>query len=86
MQRMRTIQPTSRLTFRSSIRRTLAVLYKRRAEIEDLIRCLESHVPCRQNRGRFECDGIRTLSQLGELKGKRCRQFHQRSNGSVQIH
>jgi hypothetical protein len=86
MHRMPTIRRTSRLTFRSSIRRTLAVLYKRRAEIEDLIGCLESHAPCCQNGGRFEGDAIGTSSQLGKVNEKGCRQFHQRSNESVQIH
>ena len=84
MHRMPTIRRTSRLTFRSSIRRTLAVLYKRRAAIEDLIRCLESHAPQCQNCGRFE--GIGTSSQIGKDNEKGYRQFRQLSNESSQIH
>jgi hypothetical protein len=86
MHRMRTIRRTSRLTFRSSIRRTLVVLYKRRAEIEDLIWCLESHAPLCQNSVRFEGDPIATSSQLGKVNEKRCRQFHKLSNECIQIH
>jgi hypothetical protein len=86
MDRMRTIRRTSRLTFRSSIRRTLAVLYKRIAVIEDLICCLESHAPLCQNSGQFEGDAIGALSQLGKVNEKGCRQFHRLSNESIQIH
>jgi hypothetical protein len=42
MHRMRTRRHTSGTSFRSSIKRALAALYKRRGEIEDLIWFLKS--------------------------------------------
>jgi hypothetical protein len=47
MHRMRT--GTASLAFRLSIERALDALYKRRAEIEDLMACLESQTSWTEN-------------------------------------
>jgi hypothetical protein len=47
MYRMRT--GTASLSFRLSIKRALAALYKRRAEIEDLMACLDSQTSWTEN-------------------------------------
>lgn len=53
MHRIRMNSCTADLSFRLSIDRALAALYKRRAEIEDLIVCLDSEASCVKKNGRF---------------------------------
>lgn len=80
MHRIRTSSCTARLSFRLSIERALAALYKRRAEIENLIACLDSQ-------GSWTTSGhsMNTRPQL-QRRRKKSRDFRQLSSNSFQTH
>jgi hypothetical protein len=82
MSRMRTSPYTAGLSFRLSIERALITLYKRRAEIEDLIACLDSQTRRTDNRGLF----MSTRLQLPKINKKESRHFRQLSSNTFQTH
>jgi hypothetical protein len=79
MHRMRT--GTVSLSFRRSIERALAALYKRRAEIEDLIACLDSQT-------RWTDDGRQSMDTRPQLQISRKKSpcFRELSNNPFQTH
>jgi hypothetical protein len=79
MHRMRTGSASS--SFKLSIKRTLAALYKRRAEIEDLIACLDSQTHWTNNGGQL----MDTRPQL-QTRRKKSPCFRQPSNNPFQTH
>lgn len=68
MRQMRTIRRRTRLSFRSSIRRALTVLYKRRAVIEDLILSLESARAFYKTADSLRMTPVKTSSPRGKRK------------------
>jgi hypothetical protein len=80
MSRMRTSPHSADLSFRLSIERVLAALYQRRAEIEDLIACLDSQGRRTESRRPF----MNTRPQLQKNSRKVARHFRQLSGNSFQ--
>lgn len=78
MHRTHTNLRTVRLSFKLAIQRALAVLYERRAEIDDLISCLESQARFRKNSERVTSAFV----QLQEISQKRSREFRRLSDES----
>jgi hypothetical protein len=64
MHRMRTMRRISRPLFTLSIRQALAALYTRRADIEELIHCLESQVRSCNLRGRLDIETTKRRRKL----------------------
>lgn len=80
MRRMRTSPSPVASSFRSSIRGALVALYKRRAEIDDLIACLNSQGSWSKSSARF----TNTRSQLDKISRKASPQFRGLSANSFQ--